>query len=390
MIGITKLLCQTENEGDSLRYSQGAQNEKYGVAAGKGPVVVWNCTNTCNLRCRHCYADSKTHWFKEELTTEEAKDLIDDLAYMGVPVLLISGGEPLLREDIFELIAYAKKQHIRSTISTNGTLISPQVAQQLKNNGVGYVGVSIDGLGVINDTFRGVKGSFERAIEGIRNCLAVGQKVGLRFTINRHNFHQIENIFKVIEDEKIPRVCFYHLAYSGRGSQMIEEDITHEEKRKVMDTIIDYTLKLGSRVEVLTVDNHADGPYLYLSVQKRFPELADGVLELLKMNGGNRSGMAIANIDFKGDVHPDQFTQHHTYGNVREGRFSDIWKTPNHPFGEKLRNRKALLIGRCKMCRWLDICNGNLRVRAEAAAGDFWGSDPACYLTDEETRRKVL
>ena len=384
MVGITKLLCGTENFGDSLRYTKGAKDEKLGVTRGRGPVVVWNCTNTCNLSCKHCYADSKPCQFDEELSTEEAKDFIADLGEMKVPVLLISGGEPLLRRDIFELIDFAEKQHIRSTLSSNGTLIDKELARTLKNHGVGYIGISLDGIGEKNDSFRGVKGSFDKAVAGIRNCLEIGQKVGLRFTINRNNFDQLEEIFCLIKEEKIPRVCFYHLAYSGRAAQMMEDDISAEEKREALRLIMKKARIFRDKLEILTVDNHADNVYLYLQLRKEDPKLAERVEQLLRINGGNRSGMALANVDYKGDVHPDQFTQHHTFGNIREKKFSRIWKTPESVIAAGLRDRKPLLKGRCKVCKWLSICNGNLRVRAEAAYGDFWASDPACYLTDEE------
>jgi len=384
MIGITKLLCESENFGDSLRYTDGAKDEKYGVSRGKGPVVVWNCTNTCNLNCKHCYADSKHCQFEEELDTKEAKALIDDLASFKVPVLLISGGEPLLRKDLFELLEYTMENNIRTTVSTNGTLIDKEVAKDLKQKGVSYVGISLDGIGIRNDTFRGMQGSFDKAAAGIRNCLDIGQKVGLRFTINGNNYDQLEDIFYFIKEEGIPRVCFYHLAYSGRGSSMIEEDVTHEEKRLAMDLIMKKAIEFGKKVEILTVDNHADAPYLYMQVKKNQPEVADRISKLLHMNGGNRSGMAFANIDFKGNVHPDQFTQHHTFGNIRERKFSEIWKNPTNSLALGLRDRKSLLTGRCSQCKWLNICNGNLRVRAEAVTGDFWASDPACYLTNEE------
>lgn len=384
MIGITKLLCESENFGDSLRYVHGCKNEKNGVSKGRGPVVVWNCTNTCNLKCKHCYANSENKKFSDELNTDEAKDLINDLAELKVPVLLISGGEPLTRNDIFPLIQHAKNQNIRCTISTNGTLIDKEMAKALKENGVSYVGISLDGIGSRHDKFRGVRGSFDKAIEGIRNCLAIDQKVGLRFTINRDNYDQLNDIFYLIKEERIPRVCFYHLVYSGRGSSMIEEDITPKEKREIMDLIMEKTLDFGKKVEILTVDNHADAPYLYLKLKEKHPELAERALNLVKMNGGNRSGMAIANIDYKGNVHPDQFTQHHNLGNIRERKFSEIWMQPESLLAIDLRNRKSLLKGRCKECCWLGVCNGNLRVRAEAVTGDFWQADPACYLTDEE------
>lgn len=384
MIGITKLLCESDNYGDRLRYVEDVKGTRDGVRKGTGPVVVWNCTNTCNLKCRHCYADSKNTKFQEELSTDEAKNFIHDLQLLKVPVLLLSGGEPLLREDIFELLDYTRKCKIRTTISTNGTLIDGPIAKSLKNNGVSYVGVSLDGIGSRHDEFRGVKGSFDKALTGIRNCLDIGQKVGLRFTISRGNYDQLEDIFRLIQEEKIPRVCFYHLAYSGRGSRMMEEDISIEEKRRALDLIMRKALDFGKEVEILTVDNHADSIYLYLKTKEKYPKVAEDILRLIKINGGNRSGMAFGNVDYKGNVHPDQFTWNHTFGNIRDRSFCKIWKNPTDPYAIGLRDRKILLKGRCSSCQWLEACNGNLRVRAEAVTGDFWESDPACYLSDDE------
>ncbi|WP_238881678.1 putative heme d1 biosynthesis radical SAM protein NirJ1 [Clostridium sp. YIM B02551] len=384
MIGISKLLCGVENYGDRLRYVQGANNQRNGVSLGYGPVVVWNCTRTCNLKCVHCYASSDNKKYDGELSTEEGKRFIDELDEFRVPVILFSGGEPLLREDLFELVQYANKYKIRSTISTNGTLIDKEIATKIKNSGVGYVGISLDGVGASHDEFRRTKGAFNLALNGIRNCKEVNQRVGLRFTINRHNFNQLEDIFHLIKDEDIDRVCFYHLVYSGRGSKMIDEDITHEEARIAMDLIMEKSLELKDKVEILTVDNHADGIYLYLQALKKYPHLAESILKLMKINGGNRSGIAIANVDYYGNVHADQFTWQHTFGNIKNRRFKDIWTDASNPIIGGLKNRKELLKGRCSKCKWINVCNGNLRTRAESITGDFWASDPACYLTDEE------
>ncbi|GAB6180531.1 putative heme d1 biosynthesis radical SAM protein NirJ1 [Desulfotomaculum defluvii] len=386
MIGISKLLCGTENFGDSLRYAHGSKGQVNGAVAGHGPVVVWNTTRTCNLKCRHCYSESDNKKYNE-MNTQEAKQFIDDLAEFKVPVILFSGGEPLIRPDFFELAEHASKKGIRTTISTNGTLITPEVAARLKKIGVGYVGISLDGIGEVNDTFRGRKGAYDAALSGIRNCLEVGQRVGLRFTINRHNHKELNQIFDLIERENIPRVCFYHLVYSGRGSEMIKEDISPEESRAALDLIIERTQdfhRRGLDKEILTVDNHADAIYLYLKLQQDNPERAKQVLELLSLNGGNRTGIAIGEVDWEGNVHADQFTRNHRFGNVRERKFGDIWTDLSHPILAGLKDRKALLKGRCAKCKWLNLCNGNFRARAEAVHGDFWMEDPACYLTDEE------
>lgn len=387
MISITKLLFDTDYFGDSLRYSKDSKGALHGTTRTSGPVVVWNSTRTCNLHCVHCYMDSDAKKYQGELSTEEARKFIDDLADFRVPVLLFSGGEPLIRPDFFELAEYTATKGIRPTLSTNGTLITRDVAERIKKIGVGYVGISLDGLREVNDKFRGKAGAFQAAMEGIQNCVAVGQRVGLRFTINRHNYEELDNIFDFIEEEKIDRVCFYHLVYSGRGQGMMTEDVSPEESRQAMDTIIRRTTdfqKRGLKKEILTVDNHCDGVYLYLNALNKDPVQAQKIQNLIGLNGGNRSGIAFGEVDPYGFVHPDQFTQHISFGNVRERKFGEIWTDLTHPILAGLKDRKPLLKGRCSRCRYLSFCNGNFRTRAEAVTGDLWESDPACYLTDEE------
>ncbi len=391
MISVTKLLFAKNFYGDNLRYTKTARQTRNGAAEGVGPVVVWNSTRTCNLKCRHCYMDSDSRRYSGEMSTAEAKKFIDDLAEFKVPVLLFSGGEPLMRADFFELAEYAAAKNIRPTLSTNGTLINLETARRIKNIGVGYVGISLDGIAEVNDKFRGVAGAFQRAMAGIENCVAVGQRVGLRFTINRHNFLELDKIFDFIEAEKINRVCFYHLVYSGRGSQMIDEDLTPAESRAAMDKIIERAKdfeRRGLDKEILTVDNHCDGVYMYLkALAEGDAETAAQIKKFIALNGGNRSGIAFGEVDPAGYVHPDQFTQHHTFGNVRERKFGEIWADTSNEIMAGLKNRKPLLKGRCAKCKFLDNCNGNFRTRAEAKTGDFWASDPACYLTDEEISR---
>ena len=319
--------------------------------------------------------------------TEEGKTFISDLAEFDVPVLLFSGGEPLLREDIFELARFAKEQGIRPVLSTNGTLITKSVAEKIHRVGFSEVGISLDGIGVKNDHIRGKSGAFQTALRGIRNCIALGQRVSLRLTITRFNYREIPAIFRLVERENIHRVCFYHLAYTGRGDSMIEDDLSPAETRTVVDTICEHTLDLhrqGIPKEVLTVDNHADGVYLYLKLRKQDPQRANNVLALLKRNGGNNAGIRIGAVDDLGNVHPDQFWGHYSFGNVRHRKFSNIWMDTSEPLMQGLKNRKGLLKGRCARCQYIDLCNGNLRVRAEAVFADIWAEDPACYLSDEE------
>lgn len=395
MIGISKLYCGTVEPSDALRYGRHSSqlpSHLLQFSKDKRPVVVWNVTRRCNLKCVHCYAHATEEAFADELSFDEGKALIDDLSDFGVPVMLFSGGEPLVRPDLPDLAAYAVEKGMRAVISTNGTLITPKMAKTLKEIGLSYVGISLDGMEAVNDHFRGIPGSFQKALDGIRNCQAAGIKVGLRFTINKVNVKEIPGIFDLLEKMDVPRVCFYHLVYAGRGSEMVKDDLTHAETRKAVDLIMDRTKDLHDRgiaKEVLTVDNHADGPYLYQRMLKEDPERAAEVLELLQMNEGNSSGRGFGCVSWDGEVYADQFWRHHSFGNVRQRPFSKIWTEPEDDLLLKLKEKKKHVTGRCASCKWLDICGGNFRVRAEAVHDDVWAPDPACYLTDKEISESI-
>jgi Fe-coproporphyrin III synthase len=388
MINISKLYCGSASGSDELRYGQGQASAR-GTARVKRPIVVWNITKRCNLRCVHCYTDSCELLADGELSTAECKTVLDDLAAFQVPAVLFSGGEPTTRKDLFELAEYATGKGLRLTLSTNGTLISEGMAATIKRIGFTYVGISLDGVGAINDKFRGVEGAFNRAVSGIRNCKAVQQRVGLRMTLTDHNIEELPSIFDFVEAEGIDRICFYHLVYSGRGGRIRESDLTLKKTRWAVDTICQRTkqlLQAGKNVEVLTVDNHVDGPFLLLKLRQEGSPDAAAVEDLLRRNGGalSSSGIGIGNIDFIGNVHPDQFWMHYTLGNVLKRPFSEIWQDESEPLLAGLRKRAEKVHGRCRSCRFWDMCGGALRVRADLGCGDPWAPDPACYLTDEE------
>ncbi|NPU84814.1 MAG: 12,18-didecarboxysiroheme deacetylase [Syntrophaceae bacterium] len=390
MIGISKLYCGAVEAADVLRYNRESKrlpSHLLQFSADKRPVVVWNMTRRCNLKCIHCYSSSRNIPYRDEMTTEEGKALIADLASFGSPVILFSGGEPLIRKDLPELAQFAVDRGMRAVISTNGTLLTPDRIRVFREIGLSYIGVSLDGLKETHDFFRGVPGTFERTIRGIRACRDAGIKVGVRFTVNRHNVKDVPAIFDLLEEENIPRCCFYHLVYSGRGSALVEEDLSHDETRRLLDLIMDRTRDLfekGLEKEILTVDNHADGPYIYLRLLREDPARAAEVLELLKMNEGNSSGNGIGCVSWDGAVHADQFWRGVSFGNVRERPFSAIWTDTSNELMAKLKDKKPHVKGRCATCRWLGVCGGNFRARAEAVAGDIWAPDPACYLTDRE------
>lgn len=389
MIGISKLYLGTVEPSDPLRYGRTSKHlpsHLLQFSVDKKPVVVWNVTPTCNLACRHCYAataDANRGILDHALELR----LIDDLADFGSPVLLFSGGEPLTRPDLPELIAHTVARGMRAVISTNGTLLTPELAACFKAIGLSYVGISLDGLRETHDRFRRKRGAFDEALAAIRLCRNIGLKVGLRFTIFKENAGEIPGIFKLMAEEGVPRICFYHLVYSGRGAELASEDLGHAATRTVVDQIIEGTVDLHRRglpIEVLTVDNHCDGPYLYLRMQHEQHPRAEAVMELLRMNGGNSTGVGIGCISWDGTVYPDQFWRNQPLGNVRERPFSQIWNDRTHPLLGKLKEKKQHVSGRCARCRFLEVCGGNFRARAEAVTGDLWAPDPACYLTDEE------
>lgn len=350
----------------------------------KGPVVIWNLVRRCNLLCRHCYSGSTDKDFSGELNTAEIKTVMADLRGFGVPALILSGGEPLLRPDLFEIAAEAKALGFPSVaLSTNGTLVDDAMAERIRDAGFDYVGISVDGIGAVHDTFRGRPGAFAEALGGIRRCMARGVKVGLRFTMTRDNAHHLPDVLDLAREMGVGKFYFSHLNYAGRGNANREEDAHHRMTRRAMDSLFDAALRMPE-VEFVTGNNDADGAYFLKWVENRRPERAGHVRAKLAQWGGNASGRNVANIDNLGWVHPDTMWWHERLGNVRQRPFSAIWSDLSNPLMAGLKQFPRRLSGRCGSCAHLALCNGNSRVRAERIHDDRWGEDPGCYLTDAE------
>lgn len=385
MLNLTKLYGGVSQPADALRYGHGHGAPR--AASERRPIVVWNITRRCNLKCVHCYSNSEARFYPGELDWEQMEQVADDLAGFKVPAVLLSGGEPMIHPRFFNLARLLRSKGLRVTVSTNCTLIDKTAADMLKEIGVTYVGISLDGIGETHDHFRGRAGTFDKVVDAFEHCVAAGQKVGLRLTLTKHNIRDLDQILNFIEDQGINRVCFYHLVYSGRGADV--EDVTHEESRIALDKIMDRTrqwVEQGTPREVLTVDQPVDGAYMLQRMKREGDARFEEVRELLEWNGGgaNSSGVGIGNIDTQGNVHPDQFWQALTVGNVKEKPFSEIWTSTDNPTLNGLRNRLPLLNGRCPDCKFKNVCGGGFRVRALQAHGDPWADDPGCYLTDEE------
>ena len=392
MLSVSNLLCGHNAGNERLRYGhvRGSFNGDElddPIRRAPRPVVVWNLTKACNLRCVHCYASADARPAPGELDFLEGIKVLDDLKEFGIPAVLFSGGEPLYRADTLDLIAYARSIDLAVTLSTNGILIDDKTADRLAEAGLKYAGISLDGTRERHDKLRGMKGAYEGSVEAIRRCRDRGIRVGVRFTVHALNRWELDSIFDVCADNDVQRLCVYHLAYAGRGGKMQKVDLTTEQTRDVVTRIFERTREFHERgipLEVLTVGNHSDAAYMILETEKEDPGRAAEIWEALSGTGGNRSGCNIACIDPVGNVHYDQFSWHYTCGNVRVEPFSKIWSEAADERLAILRNRADHLPLKCKACRFLPICNGNLRTRAEAATGDWLGADPSCYISDAE------
>lgn len=376
------------------RYMQSLMNPGPGAKVNvppackpKGPVVIWNLIRRCNLTCKHCYTTSADIDFAGELSTAEALEVLDDLKAFHVPALILSGGEPLMRPDIFELSHRARALGIYTGLSTNGTLITEDNIDAIAEVGYDYVGISIDGLEATHDVIRQRKGAFRESMHAVKLCKERGLKVGLRFTLTRENASQLGDILELIERHDVDKFYLSHLNYGGRGRRHSKNDAWHEMTRAAMTQLFDHCrdeLERGIVREYVTGNNDADGPFMLHWAQEHFPDQVPALAERLNNWGGNASGELIANIDNLGNVHPDTFWWDHHLGNVRETPFSEIWRETQDPLMLDFRRRPRPVKGRCARCRYLSICNGNTRVRAWKVTGDPWAEDPGCYLTNAE------
>lgn len=357
---------------------------------GKGPVkpvVIWNLTRRCNLRCRHCYTVSSDVHFPGELSHEQAMATLDDLGAFGIPALILSGGEPLDRFDLFEIAARARPMVRMLALSTNGTKIHGENADRVAEAGFDYVGISIDGIGATNDWFRGVDGAFNDALRGVRECKARGIKVGLRFTVTRDNHAQLPDLIRLCDDEGVDKFYLSHLVYAGRGDKHRGEDSEHDHTRAALDLLIarawDSANGTARRLDIVTGNNDADAVYFLRWAERNFDAARVAHLrDHLEAWGGNSSGLGVANIDTQGNVHPDTYWSDYTIGSVKKTPFSELW-TGDDPMLAQLRRRPRPLKGRCGACAFQAVCGGNTRIRALQLTGDPWAEDPACYLDND-------
>lgn len=354
--------------------------------SSRPPVVIWNLLRRCNLTCKHCYATSADSVFRDELDTPAALQVIDDLAEAGVKVLILSGGEPLLRDDLFQLSAHARAHGMFVALSSNGTLIDENNIEQVSAADFDYVGISIDGLQDTHDSFRQLKGSFARSLKAMRLCRERGIRVGMRTTLTRDNHQQLPELLALMRDLDVQKFYLSHLNYSGRGKRSRGLDAHLQMSREAMALLFDRAwedIAQGRDSDFVSGNNDADAILLLHWTRRQLPDRYPQLEQMLRAWGGNASGSGIANIDNTGEVHPDTYWWQHSVGNVRRTPFRTLWLEQPDALLRQLRQHPRAVTGRCASCRWLDICNGNTRTRAWAA-GDLWGQDPGCHLSDEE------
>jgi heme d1 biosynthesis radical SAM protein NirJ len=352
-----------------------------------GPVVIWNLVRRCNLTCKHCYATSADKDFPNELSREEIYEVMDDLDACGVPVLILSGGEPLMHPDIFRISRRAASMGFYVGLSSNGTLIGEDNIRDIADTGYDYVGISLDGMRATHDRFRRRIGAFDEALHGIRLCRDAGLKVGLRFTLTQDNAAELPDLLQLMDREGIDKFYLSHLNYAGRGYRNRADDAHHRVTREAMELLFETCwndVLNGRKREFVTGNNDADGPFLLRWVARKLPQHEQRLRTMLERWGGNASGLNIANIDNEGRVHPDTMWWDYTLGNVRERPFSEIWRDTSDPLMAGLKQRERPLKGRCAECDQKGICGGNSRTRAWRLTGDPWAEDPGCYLLDGE------
>ncbi|MFH1803905.1 MAG: heme d1 biosynthesis radical SAM protein NirJ [Pseudomonadota bacterium] len=364
-----------------------APGRKTASLVNRGPVVIWNLIRRCNLTCRHCYASAVDKDFPGELTTEEVYGVMANLKDFGVPVLILSGGEPLMRPDIFDISAAAREMGFYVALSSNGTLIDEHNIDRIARAQYDYVGISLDGLNKTHDYFRRLDGGFDLALRGVRLCRDAGLPVGVRFTMTRENYQDLPGLLDLVEQERIDKFYFSHLNYAGRGNHNRKDHAFFEMTRTALEMLFaqcEQDIRKGIMRDYVTGNNDADGVFLKFWIDRHYPQASPRIEQMLRRWGGNASGVNVANIDNLGNVHPDTMWWQHTLGNVRERAFSDIWMDTADPLMAGLKQRPRAVHGRCGQCRHIDICGGNTRTRAYQLTGDPWAEDPGCYLSDDE------
>ncbi len=351
-----------------------------------GSIMIWNFTNRCNLLCHHCYSKADANE-KDTLTLEEIQETIPKLKKAGVNFVIFSGGEPLIRKDIFDIAQCMKDNKIMTYLSTNGMYINEKNVDRIIET-FNYIGISIDGIEEVHDYFRGQEGSYQKSIDAIKLIQKHGGNAGIRFTITKETEKCFYDMFKLVEELNVNKFYISHLVYSGRGLDNLKIDISKEQRREYVDFIIDKAFEYyhsGKNIDLVTGNMEMDAIMLLNKFRKDYPEFSDSLKQKLQSWGGNSAGNRLGNMDWAGNVKPDPFFPQ-VIGNYLENDFDKVWCDENNELLGNLRQFPRNISGKCANCDYINICNGGSRSRAYAISGDLWAEDPSCYLTDNEIK----
>jgi Fe-coproporphyrin III synthase len=372
-----------------MKHRHGEMPARYLAFSGmRRPVVFWNLTDRCNLSCTHCYSRSAPDRSTvDELSTREALAFIDDLAASGIPLVIFTGGEPLVRPDIWELAKHCRDLGIKTALSTNGTLITDEIAGKIKTSGIEYAGISLDGATAeTHDRFRNFPGAFARATAAFSRCKNAGVRCGVRVTLTKDNLAELGPLVHLSRELGASRFCLYWLVPCGRGSdaysrlQLDTEDVT-----QALTLLYRAAQEIPpEQMEFLTVDAPQDCIHLIRSMERdNSPDLHEARELLASLHGGCSAGDRVANVDPHGNVYPCQFARAPEFlvGNIRDQPFSALWSDTGNPVLSRFRIKPPVVGGKCESCAYLSLCGGGCRVRAWATGGDVAAEDPFCYVT---------
>ncbi|MHB8232553.1 MAG: radical SAM protein [bacterium] len=345
-------------------------------APADAKILIWNITGKCNLACLHCYNQSNK--FNEAgLPKGVLVKIIPSLKVLGIKSIILSGGEPLLRNDIFDIAKSLKNENITTALSSNGTLINGGNIKDIKES-FDYVGISLDGDEETHDKFRGARGSFKKAADAVNICMENGVKAGLRFSLTRFNCDKLDYFIGLALNFKVPKIYISHLVYSGRGASY--DDLEKEKYAEISKKIVNTAIKLieeGEKLDIVTGNSEEEAVVLLDAFKNRYPDLKDKLYKKLVRWGGNQAGVRLINIDYNGFIKPDPFYEYRA-GNIKCDDIGEVYM--KDPLFVKLKDRKRFLKGRCSSCGHLDICNGGSRARAYGIYNDYFAEDPSCYV----------
>ncbi len=335
-------------------------------------LVAWEMTQACNLACVHCRASACPDPHPEELTTEEGRHLIDGIAQVAKPILIMTGGEPLLRRDFFDLARYGKDAGLRAVLATNGVLITPEMAREIAKVGIPRVSISLDGPTPLDhDSFRKVEGAFHGSLRGIENLRSADVSVQINTTLTKRNRHQLTEIMKLAERVGAEAFHVFLLVPTGRAKDMAGEEMGPQEYEESLLEF--YRLSRASKLETKATCAPQYYRILRQQAKKEGIEVTEQSFGLNARTRGCLGGLSFVFVSHRGELQPCGYFDVQA-GSIREQSFSELWE--NAPLFKDLRTFSKLE-GKCGKCDYLRFCGG-CRARAYESTGSYMAEEPYC------------